>query len=193
MKELRITFVAIAFACLVARVNSAGATVINFDDVPIGGGEYPIAADRYKSRGVILSASPGGPLIQYWADYADSPPCVLTGSDASQEIGVEFVVPSTTTPGTTSSVSFYTAGLSSPTWFVTAFDLSGHAVESRSGVGGGSFVSFSHAVPDIHTLVFTSQPHWLGIDTLSFGTISPEPATASLFALAVVALVRRRA
>lgn len=185
-------FIALAFVSVLSRSDPVGAAVIDFEDVATGRGSQQIAGDRYKSYGVLLSAAPGVPRAAYLPQGANTGPNILIGSDSSTEIAAEFILPGTLTPGVTGGVSFYTAGRATPIWWATAYDLHGQAIDARTGTGGGALVSFSHGVPDIHRVVFHSQPEWLGMDTLAFGTILPEPTSLTLVAAGAVIARHRR-
>lgn len=188
MKRFVYLLVGIASLWLVLGVGPTRGAVINFDDVHIGGGVQPIAGDRYKNYGVLLSAAPGGLDVWYAPDYANTRPNTLGTSEHSEDIIIQFVLPGTTAPGAPDVVSFYTTGQSSFTWSVRAYDLAGQLLDSQTAAGP-VLVSFSHAIPDVHEIVVSPVVGYGGIDTLAFDTIVPEPSTIGLLALGATALL----
>ncbi len=103
-------------ACLSPRPAPApGTTEITFDDVAYVGSASPsfkpIAGDRYKAQGVLLSGDPYGPFVGFSAD-ADTPFGYLFASQQNDPLAadgiitINFVLPGTTTPARAGSVSF---------------------------------------------------------------------------------------
>ena len=192
----RLFFAALLCALLcVATAQKARADTITFDDVP-GTGLRPIAGDRYQSQGVLLSTNGTGLFVS-----GNGTQNVLFASNNSRVI-INFVLPGTTTPGVTDSVSLFTIGSNALGTFSSAqaFDINGNLLGTRSASSGAQLV---FSVAGINRVVFTPAVLDSGsIDTLTFNTPTaaspsavPEPATTVLLGtglLGVVGAARRR-
>jgi hypothetical protein len=180
-------------ACLVLAAQPAAAAIITFDDFTHFG-SMPIAGDRYQDQGVLLETT--GLQLEVAGPVGSPASYYLRVPDGLGTITVRFVLPGTSDPGVTDSVSFHVIDFGSllPQWAVSVFDLSDNLLDQQSGASNDPMpVSFTRAAPDIHRLVI-SHPSNGGIDTLSFGALIPEPATAALLTLGLLCttVCRRR-
>lgn len=180
-------------ACLSPRPAPApGTTEITFDDVVAYVGKTspsfkPIAGDRYKAQGVLLTDDPSGPFIGF--SYAtDTPFGYLFAkqqndiSGADGVVTINFVLPGTTTPARTDSVSFRVVGMESlqnAFWTARAYNNAGALLATQTGTAG-DLVSFSRPAGDISKVTFSTTTaaqasqvvgHMSGIDALIFGNL----------------------
>ena len=92
-------------------------------------------------------------------------------------------------------------GASDVSWTLSAFDATGHLLESvvtpiTNGSNAGDFIGLAHAGMKYATLVSNGGSDWVFVDNVSFAAAAvPEPASIALLGLGfagVVALRRRR-
>ncbi|MGI8995831.1 MAG: hypothetical protein ACR2GW_04075 [Pyrinomonadaceae bacterium] len=159
---------------------AAGESLITFDEFFVGAdpsamsvqpGPQPIAGDRYRAQGVLISI-PGGPVINPW-DRSHTPWGGLSsGGVANQPVTLDFVVPNTTTPGRTGAVSFFVCGTEpgqTATWRAVAYTSAGVALQTIEGTTDAEVV-FTRAQGDISRIIFTPTAGHELLDTLRFNT-----------------------
>ncbi len=172
---------------------AAGFALVTFDDVfdgddPLTMGSKPIAGDRYKSQGILLSGQPDNVFVGA-SDHNHSPygaVCACSQAPSAANSGippadapltVSFVVPGTTTPGRTGSVEFFVCSTEPnqlAAWTATAKNSAGATLQTIQGTTDAPVV-FTRAQNDIASVVFTPTAHafdgsgrFEAIDTLRF-------------------------
>lgn len=200
--RLLLRTILLALVVLGGADSMARAGTIDFSDLP-DGTFTTISGDRYQSLGVLFSTD--GVELQVNRHLPDDN-FIYGTSDASfgnadRPLIVDFVLPGTSTPGYTDSVSFFVINDSSPTasFLISIFGPGGVPLAS---IPGSVFtaVTFSRPEHDINRIVLTpiGSLNALGAP-LVFGDIIPsppsgvpEPSSVTLVGACLLGLAARR-
>ncbi len=183
----------ICFAVAVTALPlSAMATTINFDNFPFNSGTSLIPASSYQSVGAVFNrniplenvavAEPAN-LAAFTNVGGTTPNALALNNTLGSQIDLTFVLPGTSTPATTNSVSvlFFDTEVRSTLGTIQAFDandvlLATQTMTTPASMGATLLVS----APGIARVRFSVDNDGGALDNLVFTPV-PEPAPATLF------------
>lgn len=180
--------------------SGAGATVINFDDLPgkpppFGGAIPPefLVDDEYASMGVIFSSNGGGIGILASGNPVSPPNIAVAtvwgpisiGASYTHDVTATFLIGAT--PATVDLVSITLSDSSSLSTF-QAFALNGAFLGQTTG---GASATLSLSFPGlIHRVVIKQGP--MAFDDFTFEGLIPAPGVVWVLGAAGLAAARRR-
>ena len=183
----------------------ASAATIHFDSLPsstvvsgIPNNAASVLTNQLNADGILFGlegVSAGVAVVAITTFNEISAPNVIVGLDAvgeiesfaSSNIYFQFVVPGTSTPGQTDSLSFYAGDdcCDEDTFEIRAYSFAGALLDTQI-LQGNSWQFYSLALPGIHRIeVDNLSPHNAGfaIDDISFATPTsavPEPTPIAM-------------
>lgn len=180
---------------------TASADQINFDDIDtLTSQVVEWQGDRYLSQGVLFSTT-GLTLGAYRHSAADSSPNMVAGSSLdppntpNRPVTARFVNPADQSELlATDFVSLWIndSDAGGGLWEVRIFNVSDQQIGSQTGSETNGFVSFDRPAADIHRVDVLFSPDLEGMDTFTFNSVLPEPASAGLLIGVTLPILARR-